>query len=294
MKSHEDVALNAVATGFTNEFVEIVLGSMIVVPIAAGFLGLDWIKEHISFGAAFQTMPYLFDNWGLILGSISGLFWFGLLFFAGITSSLAMGMPWISFLTDEFGWKQKNAAYTFGLIVFLLGLPTVLFYNQGVFSEYDYWAGTVSLVIFALLELILFSWVFGMKRGWEEITLGADIRIPKFYSFVIRYVTPSLLLFVLISSIITPEGNDWLNAAQLLFHGNGWPLDSSSMIQQIMNKGLHEQLILAKGEEIVSIKQKIILINGARMLLLSVFAGIALLVYFAQKNHKTKNRYKYE
>jgi len=294
MKSHEDVALNAITTGFTNEFVEIVLGSMIVVPIAAGFLGLDWIKEHISFGAAFQTMPFLFDNWGLILGSVSGLFWFGLLFFAGITSSLAMGMPWISFLQDEFGWKQKNAAYTFGLIVFLLGLPTVLFYNQGVFSEYDYWAGTVSLVIFALLELILFSWVFGMKRGWEEITLGADIRIPQFYSFVIRYITPSLLFFVLIAAIITPEGNNWLGALKSLFNGNGWSLDSSSMIQQIMNKGLHEQLLLAKGEEFTKIEEKIRLINGARILLVTVFGGISLLVFFAQKKHKTKNQQNYE
>jgi SNF family Na+-dependent transporter len=294
MKSHDDVALNAVATGFTNEFVEIVLGSMIVIPIAAGFLGLDWIKEHIGFGAAFQTMPYLFDNWGLILGSISGLFWFGLLFFAGITSSLAMGMPWISFLTDEFKWKQKHAAYTFGLLVFILGLPTVLFYNQGVFNEYDYWAGTVSLVIFALFELILFSWVFGIKRGWEEINLGADIRIPHFYAFVIRYITPLLLLFVLIGSVITPDGNNWIDAVQSLFQGNGWKLDSSSMIQVIMNKGLHDQMLLAKGEELVLIKQKIALINGARILLVTVFAGIALLVFFAQRKNKSINQLNHE
>ena len=294
LKSHEDVALNGITTGFTNEFVEIVLGSMIVVPIAAGFLGLDWIKEHIGFGAAFQTMPYLFDNWGLILGSVSGLFWFGLLFFAGITSSLAMGMPWSSFLTDEFGWKQKNAAYTFGLLVFILGLPTVLFYNQGVFSEYDYWAGTVSLVIFALFELILFSWVFGIKKGWKEITLGADMRIPGFYAFIIRFITPLLLFFVLLGSVITPDGNNWSDAFQSLFHGNGWKLDTSSMIQVIMNKGLHDQLLLAKGDEIASIKEKIMLIDGARILLLSVFTGIAFLVFFANKKRKTINRQKYE
>ena len=288
LKSKEDIALNAITTGFTNEFVEIVLGSMIVVPIAAGFLGLDWIKEHMSFGAAFQTMPFLFDNWGPVLGSLSGLFWFGLLFFAGITSSLAMGMPWISFLTDEFKWKQKHAAYTFGLLVFILGLPTVLFYKQGVFNEYDYWAGTVSLVFFALFELILFSWFFGIKRGWEEIKLGADIRIPVFYSFIIRYVTPLLLLFVLIGSVITPEGNNWTVAIQSLYHGNGWPLDSSSMIQQIMNTGLHKQMSQASGEELVALKHKIIMINGARMLLLTVFTGIAVLVYFASKKQNVK------
>lgn len=288
IKPKEDVALNAVAAGFTNEFVEIVLGSMIVIPIAAGFLGLDWIKEHISFGAAFQTMPFLFDKWGAVIGSVSGLFWFGLLFFAGITSSLAMGMPWISFLKDEFKWSQKNASYTFGLVVFVLGLPTVLFYNQGVFNEYDYWAGTVSLVVFALLELILFSWVFGIDKGFQEIMLGAEIRIPHIYRFIIQFVTPTLLLFVLIASIITPAGNDWIAATQSLFHGNGWTLDSSSMINQVLNTDLHRQMISADAGQLGALKHRIFLVNFSRLMLMTVFGGIAVLVFFALKKHNKK------
>jgi hypothetical protein len=53
-------------------------------------------------------------------------------------------------------------------------------------------------------------------------------------------------------------------------------------------------MLIAKGEELVLIKQKIALINGARILLVSVFAGIALLVFFAQKKHKTINKLKHE
>ncbi|MBK5286792.1 MAG: sodium-dependent transporter, partial [Bacteroidia bacterium] len=152
VKSKDDIALNAVSAGFMNEFVEIVLGSMIVIPIAAGYLGLDWVKENAGFGMAFQTMPYLFGNWGTALATIAGVMWFGLLFFAGITSSLAMGTPWMGFMQDEFNWGRNKGAWSFGLIVLILGLPTVFFFKQGVFDEYDYWAGTVSLVIFALAE----------------------------------------------------------------------------------------------------------------------------------------------
>jgi SNF family Na+-dependent transporter len=60
----DDIALNAVSTGFMNEFVEVVLGSLIVIPIAAGYLGLDWVIQNAGFGMAFQTMPYLFEQWG--------------------------------------------------------------------------------------------------------------------------------------------------------------------------------------------------------------------------------------
>lgn len=204
VKAKDDIALNSQTAGWTNEFVEVVLGSSILIPISIGYLGIDKVVELTANGGlslGFKTLPYLFQQWGSALAAISGVMWFGLLFFAGITSSLAMGTPWIGFLEDEFGWKREKAAWSFGLVVLLLGLPTVLFFQQGVFDEYDYWAGTVSLVIFAMIEIILFSWIFGIDRGWREITDGADIKVPIFYKFVIKYVTPLFLLLVFVGSL---------------------------------------------------------------------------------------------
>lgn len=283
LKSRDDVALNAVSAGFTNEFVEVVLGSMIVVPIAAGYLGLDWLREHISFGSAFQTLPFLFNQWGKLMGAVAGLMWFGLLFFAGITSSLAMGMPWISFLRDKFGWKQGPAAFTFGGIVLILGIPTVLFYHFGVFDEYDYWAGTVSLVVFALLETILFSWIFGIKKGWNEINLGAEIRIPGIYKFIMKFITPLLLLIVLAGSVFTPLDNNWIDAFGRIFTGEPWMLDGSSLIRVLSNSALRQEILTASPDILPSLKKELFLVTGARVLLLSTFTGITLLVLFASR-----------
>lgn len=204
VKEQDDIALNSQTAGWMNEFVEVVLGSSILIPIAIGYLGIDKVVEMTQtggLGLGFKTLPYLFQQWGPMLGAIAGVMWFGLLFFAGVTSSLAMGTPWIGFLEDEFGWKRKNAAWSFGLIVFVLGLPTVLFFNQGVFDEYDYWAGTVSLVVFAMIEIILFSWVFGIDKGWKEINMSSDIKVPLIYKFIIKFVTPVILLVVFIGSL---------------------------------------------------------------------------------------------
>lgn len=290
IKSKDDIALNAMSAGWMNEFVEVVLGSSIVIPIAAGYLGIDWVKENAGFGMAFQTMPYLFNNWGPTLAAIAGVMWFGLLFFAGITSSLAMGTPWMGFMHDEFKWSNQKGAWSFGLIVLLLGLPTVLFFQQGVFDEYDYWAGTVSLVVFALAESILFAWIFGMNKGWTEINQGGDIAVPVIYKFIIKFITPLLLLFVFIGSLITPLRNDWIAAKDSLLSGNGWPLDNSSLIKQITNSGLKEQIASATDPVIISaLEEKLFYINGARILLLLVFLGIAFLVYIAyQKRLQNK------
>ncbi|TAH19875.1 MAG: sodium:calcium symporter [Cytophagales bacterium] len=287
VRSKDDVALNAMSAGWMNGFVEIVLGASIVIPIAAGYLGLEWVKEKAGFAMAFQTMPYLFEQWGSFFSAAAGVMWFGLLFFAGITSSLAMGTPWMGFMQDEFQWGREKAAWSFGLFTTVLGLPTVFFYNEGVFGEYDYWAGTVSLVVFALAEVILFSWIFGLDKGWKEINMGADIKVPEFYRFVIKYITPMLLLVVFITSFCSPVGGDWGGAISGLFSGNGWNLDNGSIIAQIMNKGLKEQIAQATdAAAIAKLENNMFFINIGRLLLLSAFTFIALIIYIAYDRRK--------
>lgn len=282
VKSKDDIALNAVSAGFTNEFVEVVLGSLIVIPIAAGYLGLDWVKENAGFGMAFQTMPFLFEKWGPVLSAVAGVMWFGLLFFAGITSSLAMGTPWMGFMRDEFGWGRMKGAWSFGAIVLVLGLPTVIFFQEGVFDEYDYWAGTVALVVFALAETILFSWVFGIDRGWKELMSGSDLKVPTIYKFIIKYITPLLLLLVFLGALFTPLGNEWTAAFQSFFSGGGWPLDNSSIIKTIANTGLHQQLAAATDPaEVTRLQDRLFYTNFARVVLTLTFAALAVLVYIA-------------
>lgn len=235
MKHDEDVALGSLTTCFVNEFVEIVLGGTIIISISVGFFGLENVLSMISseggFGIAFQTMPFLFNKWGAVMGALCGVAFFGLLFIAGITSSLAMCSPAQALLRDEFGWSRKKSAIAIGITILLWGLPTVIFYQQGVFSEYDYWAGTVSLFIFAMLEAILFSWVNGIDVSWKEFNHAADIKIPKIYKYILKYITPTLLIIIFIAALIKPKNDDW---SQLSF--KGWEVDASSIIGKIQGK----------------------------------------------------------
>jgi NSS family neurotransmitter:Na+ symporter len=270
VRSKDDIALNAMSAGWMNGFVEIVLGSAIIIPISVGYLGIDTVVEMTKnggLGLGFKTLPYLFDQFGGALGVMCGLFWFGLLFFAGITSSLAMGTPCMGFLQDEFGWKREKAAWTFGLAVLILGLPTVLFFNYGVFDEYDYWAGTVSLVVFALLEIILFAWVFGMDKGWKEITTGADIKVPVIFKYIIKYVTPLMLGWVFISSL-------------------------PGIWSQIKNEAIDKQILAATDPAVIEqLKIQLLYVNISRVGLLLVWLAVAYLVYIAYKKRVKEGRF---
>tara|TARA_B100001093_G_scaffold514602_1_gene588990 strand:- start:232 stop:1851 length:1620 start_codon:yes stop_codon:yes gene_type:complete len=277
VKKKDDIALNAMSAGWMNGFVEIVLGASVVIPIAVGFLGLDWVKENAGFMMAFKTMPYLFDQWGHVISVVAGVAWFGLLFFAGITSSLAMGTPWMGFVQDEFNWSRNKASWTLGIFIFLLALPTIFFFEFGVFDEYDYWTGTVSLVVFALAEVILFAWVFGMDKGWNEINYGADIKVPTIYKFIIKWVTPLFILIIFLASLFTPKDNDWHAAIS-----GEWILDTSSIIGKVLHIGEDASWMLEGN------LTNVFFVDMSRLLLLSTFIGLALMVRHASKLRKEK------
>jgi hypothetical protein len=66
-----------------------------------------------------------------------------------------------------------------------------------VLNELDFWAGTFCLVLFATIETILFAWVFGMDKAWKEMHHGSMMQIPSVYKFIIKYITPSILIIIL-------------------------------------------------------------------------------------------------
>jgi NSS family neurotransmitter:Na+ symporter len=248
-----------------------VLGAAVVIPITVGYFGIDGMKSLVEqaggLGLGFRTLPYLFQQWGPVLAIVAGVLWFGLLFFAGVTSSLAMGTPVMGFLRDEFGFKRTSAALGFGAIVFILGLPTVLFFKYGAFDEYDYWAGTVSLVVFAMFEIILFAWVFGMDKGWKEITRGADIKVPVIFRFIIKFVTPTILIFVFVNSL-------------------------PGIWDAITNKAIYEQIAESTdGATKAELRSTIFFVNISRFLLVAVWAFIAFLVYKAYRKRKREGRF---
>ncbi len=198
VRENEDIALNGLATSSVNEFAEVILGGTIAIPVAVAFFGLaqtQVIAQGGAFDLGFVSLPIIFQK--IPLGQLFGAMWFGLLFIAGITTSVAFLQPLIAFLTEEFKMTRKKAVNSiFGLLTGSI-LFVVFFFKYGVLDELDFWAGTLGIVLFGALEIIVFSWIFGIKKGWEELHRGADIRIPGVYKFILKYITPVYILVIL-------------------------------------------------------------------------------------------------
>jgi SNF family Na+-dependent transporter len=198
----DDIALSGLATAATNETAEVVLGGSLAIPAIVAFFGITGavaIAKGGTFDLGFVAMPLVFNELpgGAMMSTVAGVMWFGLLFFAGITSSVAMATPALSFMEEHFGWNRKRSAWTIGAVAMLLGLCHIIWYTGGFLAEWDYWAGTFGLVILALVETILFMWVYGPDNAWRELHEGASIRIPRVFKFIMTYVTPLFLLVMM-------------------------------------------------------------------------------------------------
>jgi NSS family neurotransmitter:Na+ symporter len=301
LRSKDDVALNGATTAFTNEFCEVVLGGTILIPIAVAYLGLAEVQALTQggsgFGLGFLVFPSLFNNWGWF-APVAGFLWFGLLFFAAITSSLAMGQPIMALLQEEYHFSRPRSALALGGMVLALAIPVAIFNQGAFFDEFDYWAGTFALVVFALLEAILFAWVFGMDRGWAELNTGAELRVPRVFYYIIKYVTPVFLAAILFGYIFKPEGRvgsetrgwePYINAALGGESPPPWRWAGDGMIGRL----LHHDLSLPANatQEDVKFQDDLKAVRTIdRLMMVGVFGFLAYLVHRAWVKRHAEGR----
>ncbi len=286
LSRRDDVVLSGLTGASANELAEVILGGTIVIPAAFLFFGqaqMAEVAKSSPFDLGFVTMPLIFerlpvlDLFGAALptGNLFGALWFLLLFLAGITSSVSLAQPAVAFLKDELGITKRKAAILFIVVTFVLCQPVILFYGNGVLGELDFWGGTFCLVLFATIETILFGWFFGIDKAWTEMHYGADLRVPRLYRYVIKYVTPIFLLVILAAwflqrgpAAIRP-GNirDWPGlCSKLCTHSPSEDVDGPPIVAFLPREAL-DAANQVRRELKIEWKQKQAVLNGLNHLL---------------------------
>ena len=200
----DDIALTGLATASLNEFAEVVLGGTIALTASVVFFGV--VASHDiaaagSFDLGFQTMPLVLEQ--LPGDRLFGTMWFGLLFFAGLTSAVALLQPLIAMLREDFGLPRRRAVLFTGALLFVGAQPVIFFLRYGFLDQLDFWAGSFALLVFGFLEILIFTRILGIEKGWQEITHGARIAVPRIFRFVIQWVTPIGLGTILLAWMAT-------------------------------------------------------------------------------------------
>jgi SNF family Na+-dependent transporter len=174
----------------------VVLGGLIAIPAAFVFLGPAVVQNPPgTFGMGFVALPEVFSM--MPLGRLIGFLFFFLLFLAAVTSSLSMLQPSIALFEEGLGIGRKPAVAILGFIT-LMGALFIVYFSKGftALDTVDFWMANFFIFILATAQVFLFSWFLGVKRGMEELRRGAEIKLPPFLGFLLKYISPFYLLAI--------------------------------------------------------------------------------------------------
>jgi neurotransmitter:Na+ symporter, NSS family len=195
LSNKNDVVLSGLSANAANEFCEVALGGLITVPAAFIFLGAAGVVGQGTFSLGFKVLPLVFSH--MPTPWLFGFLFFFLLFLAAITSSLSMLQPGIAFLEEGLGLNRKQSVTLLGLLT-AIGCTFVIYFSKDLkaLDTLDFWVGTVFIFIMATIIIIYFGWGLGIERGFEEAHRGSEMKIPRVYKFIMKWVSPAYLLTI--------------------------------------------------------------------------------------------------
>lgn len=193
----------------------------------AFFAGLMIIPAVFSFnpelvsksgaGLMFMVLPQVFNNLGVIVGSIVGSLFFLLVLLAALTSSISLMETVVSIFQDKFGWSRKfTSCFVFAISV-VLGLPSALGFgplsnvhigDKTILDIFDFASNNILMPIVALLTCYFIGYVIKPKALADEIAGNHKFSRRKMFNVMIKYIAPVCILLILVSStlsVVAPE-----------------------------------------------------------------------------------------
>jgi len=216
MKRKEDISLNAALIGFGNNSVSLLAGITIFSTVFA-LSSVDAMQQVTQSGPAntgltFIYLPLLFTKLSEsnFVNTFFASLFFLALFFAAFTSLMSMVELSTRTLID-FGIKRKKAILIIASLGFILGIPSAL--DLSFLANQD-WVWGVGLILSG--AFISFSIIrYGVNKFRTEVIngYGSDVKIGKWYNFVIGILVPIQVVVLISWWLISSIGWDaeWWN-----------------------------------------------------------------------------------
>ncbi len=195
VRRRKDIALSALSAGAANSVTEVGLAGLTIVPAAMALLGMGAAATVGTFGLGFNVLPQVFA--AMPGGQFFGLLFFVLLFIGAVTSALSQVQPAVSFVEEYWNLRRgQSIALVAGLL--LVGGFIIVWYTQDMLAldSIDFWVGSLILYVTTGLNLIFFNQIWGTRNGMNELREGSAIRIPGAACFIIRWVTPLIMVII--------------------------------------------------------------------------------------------------
>lgn len=198
VRAEDDIALSSLTATVSNEFCEVVLAGLMILPPAIMFLGRAGVEGNLgTFSLGFNVLPNVFEQ--MPFGQFFGFIFFFLLFLAAVTSSLSMAQPSVALMEEGLNFGRKRSVC---LTCFFSTVGTLILchFSREMFAldTFDFWVGNFGLFVLATCQTFLVGWVWGPEKMLQELSIGSKIRTPSAAGWVLKYVSAPYLTVIFI------------------------------------------------------------------------------------------------
>jgi NSS family neurotransmitter:Na+ symporter len=192
---------SAAAVALADTTIAITAGLVIFPLVFANGLDIDAGPSLV-----FITLPLAFGQ--MTGGTIFGTLFFVLLSFAAWTSAISLLEPAVAWIVENYNRTRAQAAVLIGVVIWALGLGTVLSFNvladvkflRGTFYDnLDFLTINIMLPLGGLLIAIFAGWIMCRNSTAEE--LGGAGTSYKVWRVLVRYAAPIGILFVFLKAV---------------------------------------------------------------------------------------------
>ena len=197
----------AVRIGVLDTSVAFVAG-LIIFPACSAY----GVAPQSGASLVFITLPNVFNH--MPMGQLWGGLFFVFLFFAALSTIIAVFENLISFCMDKWNWSRKKAVLVNLVGVLVLSMPCVL--GSNVWSNVRILGMDISTVedflvsqnILPLGSLVyLLFCVSKLGWGWDnflaEANAGQGLKFPKSIRFYVTYILPIVVLIIFVLGYIS-------------------------------------------------------------------------------------------
>lgn len=219
LSKKENIISSAVAITFFDVGIAFIAGLMMF-PLVAYNSGGDMSNVSGGAGLIFATLPGVFESLGPVLGIVVGSFFFLLLSFAALTSTVSLLEVPVSYVVDEYNMDRKKAVWITATIIFVVGLPSLVangysdfftkfitYFGADAPTDFMTFLGHVADIFLLLggsLIVGFAAYVWKKENLHKELSQGYEgyegSIVQKVLNFTIAYFTPFVLfaMFILV------------------------------------------------------------------------------------------------
>lgn len=176
------------------------------------------IDPGMGGGFAFATLAGVFMS--IPGGTIFGLLFYSLLFFAAITSSISILEGTVAFLVEEKGMERKKTVVLVSIVLFIIGvfytlsqaylnikgiwwsLDGVQFPIFGDFMEYL--TDRLLLPFGAFFTTVFVGWIWGTDNAIKEATSDGKYKfaLAPLWAFLVKFAAPLGILCIIVAGLV--------------------------------------------------------------------------------------------